>query len=81
MKKYTPTVCLNGYTNIAIFISDFLLAKNRRQEWLSRVRTRNRKVVREWRNIESDFYGNSSLNDDLESEIYKDFWRCSYITL
>jgi len=30
------------------------------------------------KNIESDFYANESPNDDLESEIYKGSWRCSY---
>jgi hypothetical protein len=33
------------------------------------VRTRYRKVVGELKDIESDFYGNDSPNDDLESEI------------
>jgi hypothetical protein len=28
-----------------------------------------RKAAREWKDIESDFYANDSLNVDLESEI------------
>lgn len=35
------------YLNIAVSISDFSLAKNRRREWLSRVSMRYRKTVRE----------------------------------
>jgi hypothetical protein len=30
---------------------------------------RNRKTFREWKNIESYFYTDDSLNDDLGSEI------------
>ena len=26
-----------------------------------------------------DFYSNDYLHDDLESKLYKDTWRCSYI--
>jgi hypothetical protein len=48
---------------------DFSLAKNRKREWLSRVQTKYRKVVGVWKDIESDFYANSFLNDDLESEL------------
>jgi hypothetical protein len=40
---------------------DFSLAKNRRREWLSRVRMRYRKAG-EWKDIKSDFYANDSLN-------------------
>ena len=31
----------------------------------------------EGENIESDFYLNDSLNDDLESKLKKNSWRCS----
>ena len=37
------------------FISDFSLTKDRRQEWLSRVRSRYIKVFRECKDIEDDF--------------------------
>ena len=69
MKNYHPTTSLNGYPNIAFFISGFSLAKNRRREWLSRVRTRYRKTVGEWKDIENDFYANDSPNDDLEWDL------------
>jgi hypothetical protein len=48
-------------------ILDFLLAKNRKREWLSGVQTRYRKTIEEWKYMESDFYTNDSPNDDLES--------------
>ena len=54
MKNYSPT---------ASSILDFSLVKNRRQEWLSRVRMRYRKTVGEWKYIENDFYVNDPLND------------------
>ena len=53
----------------AFSISDFSLVKNKRREWLSRVRMRYRKTVEKWKDIENDFYANDSPNDDLESEI------------
>jgi hypothetical protein len=48
---------------------DFSLAKNRRREWFSRVRTKYRKTDKVLKNIKSDFYANDSLNDNLKSEI------------
>ena len=51
------------------FIPYFSLAKNKRREWLSRVRMRYRKAVGECKDIENDFYANDAPNDDLESEI------------
>jgi len=62
VKNYPPTASLNGYPNITIFYSVFSLAKNRRQEWLSRLRTRYRKNVGMPKDIESNFYGNNSPN-------------------
>jgi len=50
-------------------IPNFSLAKNRKREWLSRVRMRFRKTVGEWKDIENGFYASDSLNEDLESEI------------
>jgi hypothetical protein len=35
------------------------------------MRMKYRKTVGEWKDVENDFYANGSLNDDLESEIYK----------
>jgi hypothetical protein len=32
---------------------------------------RYRKTVGEWKNKENDFYANDSLNNDLESKIWK----------
>jgi hypothetical protein len=55
--------------NIAIFYSDFSLVKDRKQEWLSRVQTRYRKAIGEWKDIEINFYANDSPNDNLESAI------------
>jgi hypothetical protein len=45
---------------MTIPILDFSLAKNREREWLSRVRTKYRKTVDEWKDIECDFYANDS---------------------
>jgi hypothetical protein len=47
----------------------FSLAKNRRREWFFRVYTRYRKIIGEWKDIESEFYANDSPNDDLTNEI------------
>ena len=58
-------------------IADFSLAKDGERGWHSRLCTRYRKVVREYINIENDFYSNDSLNDNLESKFYKGSWRCS----
>jgi hypothetical protein len=41
------------------------------------VHSRYRKVVEEYKDIESDFYLNNFSNDDLESKLYKNSWRCS----
>ena len=38
--------------------------------------TRYRKVVREWKYIENEFYAEDSPNYNLESEIYKDSLKC-----
>jgi hypothetical protein len=57
-------------------IPDFSLAKDRERDMLSRVCTRYRKCVGGLKDIKSDFYINGSSNDDLESEITKDSWRC-----
>jgi hypothetical protein len=46
-----------------------LLAKDRKREWLSRVQTRYRKTVGEWKDIKNDFYANDSPNDDLKGEL------------
>ena len=62
-------ILMKNYPSTASFILDFSLVKNKRQEWLSKVRMRYRKTVGEWKNIERDFYVNDSPNDDLESEI------------
>lgn len=67
MKNYPPTCCLNGYANIVIFCSGFFASQKKEDE--NRVRMRYRKAVGEGKDIESDFYGNDSPNDDLESEI------------
>jgi hypothetical protein len=75
MKKYPPTASLFGYPNIFIFYSGFLLDKDRKRVWLSRVHTRCRKTAGQRKYI--DFYANSSPNDDLENELYRDSWRCS----
>ena len=69
VKTHSPTAFLNGYSNIAIFYSDFFLAKYSRWEWLSRVRMRYRKTVGEWKDTENDIYANDSPNNDLENEI------------
>jgi hypothetical protein len=37
-------------------------------ELLSRLRTRYRKVIEEYKDIKNNFYSNDSLNDDLESK-------------
>ena len=68
-KNYPSTTSLNGHPNIAIFYFGFFASQNRRREWLSRVRMRNRKTVGEWKDIENDFYANDSLNDDLERDL------------
>jgi hypothetical protein len=53
----------------------FLLVKNRRREWLSRVRMRYKKLLESKKNIESDFYTNGSLNDDLHTQLCQSlFW-------
>jgi hypothetical protein len=44
---------------------------------LSKARIKNTKAVGKWTYIENDFYANEFLNDDLESNIMKDSWRCS----
>ena len=36
-----------------------------------------RKIVGKWKHIKSNFYAKESPNDNLESEIQKDSWRCS----
>ena len=69
VKKYHSIATLNGYLEIAIFYPDFSLAKDRKREWHSRVQTRYRKIVGEWKDIKSDFYANDSPNDDLKSEL------------
>jgi hypothetical protein len=43
---------------------------------LSRVCTRYRKGVGGLKDIKSVFYLNDSSNDDLETEVTKDSWRC-----
>ena len=45
------------------FILGFSLVKYRKCEWLSRVQTRYRKSCEDWKNIESGFNTNGSLND------------------
>lgn len=60
MKKYTPTSLFSYYLNIVIFYLDFSLDKNRKQEQLSKVHTRYKKTVEKWRDIENDFYANTS---------------------
>ena len=42
---------------------------------------RYRKTVGKLKDIESEFYANGSQNDDLESEIQKGSYRCSYNTV
>jgi hypothetical protein len=49
------------------FVPDFLLAKDGERGWLSRLGTRYKKAVGEYKDIENDFYSNDSPNDDLES--------------
>ena len=49
-------------------ILDFSLAKDGERGWLSRVRTRYRKAVEGYKDIENNFYSNDFLNDDLESK-------------
>ena len=41
-----------------------MLAKDGEREWISRLC----KAVGEYKDIESDFHSNDSLNDDLESK-------------
>ena len=59
------------------YILDFSLNRNIKQKCLSRVRTRCRKTVGEWKDIENDFYANDSPNDDFyantitSQQIYK----------
>jgi hypothetical protein len=48
---------------------DFSLSKYKKREWLSRVQTRYKKVIGDWKDIENDFYTNGSPNDNLESKI------------
>jgi hypothetical protein len=60
-------------SNIAILYSNFSLVKYR-QGWLSKVRTKYKKSCIL---IENIFYSNNSLNDNLENEFKKDFWRYS----
>jgi len=64
VEKYPPTSSSIGYPNIDILYSVFLLAKDRERGWLSRLRTRYRKAVGEYKDIEDDFYSNDCLNDD-----------------
>ena len=54
-------------------ILDFSLAKYREWSQLSRVQTKYRDATRGWKDIESNFYSNDSLIDDLESEFDKAF--------
>ena len=77
-KKYPPTASLIGYyPNIAIFYSGFLASQ--RQKMRMPLWSANKIYSNCWRaeNIEINFYANGSLNDNLESELQKDSWRCS----
>ena len=67
VKKYPLTVSSIGYQIYTFSILDFSLAKDEERGWLSRLRTRFRKAVGEYKDIENDFYWNDSPNDDLES--------------
>jgi len=55
MKKYPLTVSLIEHANIGIHYSNFSLAKDREHGWPSGVRTRYRKGIGGYKDIESDF--------------------------
>ena len=67
MRKYSPAASIIGYQIYTSSILNFSPAKDGERGWLSRVRTRYRKAVRECKDIGNDFYSNNSLNDDLDS--------------
>jgi hypothetical protein len=56
-----------GYLNINLLFPDFSLVKDGEREMLSRLPTRYRKAVGEYKDIKNNFYSNNSLNDDSES--------------
>jgi len=55
VKKYPLTVSLIEHANIGIHYSNFSLAKDREHGWPSGVRTRYRKGIGGYKDIESDF--------------------------
>jgi hypothetical protein len=67
VKKYLLTASSIRYLNIDILYSGFLASQDGERGWLSRLRTRYRKVVGEYKDIESNFYSNDSLHDDLDN--------------
>ena len=42
-----------------------MLAKDAEQGWISRLATRYRKTVEEYKDMENNFYSNNSPNDNL----------------
>ena len=68
IKKYPPTAFVNGYPNIVIFYSGFSLAKNRRQERLSRVYIRYRKTVGESKDIGCVWFFSLPLANHLSQD-------------
>jgi hypothetical protein len=65
VKNYPPTASSIGYINIDLYFG--FLASQRWRARIALLRTRYRKAVEEYKDIENDFYSKNSLNDDLES--------------
>ena len=73
-KENSLTASLIRYQIQTSTIPDFSLAEDEERECLFRLRTKYRKTVEGYKNIENDFYSHDSPNDDLENKILKGSW-------